>query len=103
MGHNGYQRFTAPQAGYAGNLMAEWGGTLGWQNVVAMDVDQKIQSIHDLQNGWITGQDMAAIGRICASVIYHDDAEAIRKAVDLSSFSDLGQRTQMRVLLGQMP
>jgi hypothetical protein len=131
----GGSRTSSAEPGYAGNLMADSGGTLNMQNVADVaaenepspcwihDDDQvaawvsahstvdigklstndKLQMIRTLQGGWVSARDMAAIGRICASASSHDEAEAIRRGVDLLLFTDLGQRTQMRVFLAKMP
>jgi hypothetical protein len=131
----GGSRTTTPRQGYAGNLMAETGGTLSAQNVADVaaenapspywihDDDQvaawisahstaeigklstadKLRAIRTLQGGWVSAQDLAAIERICSSVRSRTEGEAIRRGVDILEFSDLGQRTQMRVFLAKMP
>jgi hypothetical protein len=63
----------------------------------------KLRAIWVLQRGWISDDDMEAMGRICKSVTTRDQAEAIRAGVNLLIFGDLGQRTTMRVFLANMP
>lgn len=63
----------------------------------------KLRAIWILQGGWISGDDLASMGKICASVVSRDEAQAIRRGVNLLIFTDLGQRTKMRVYLANMP
>ena len=64
---------------------------------------EKLCAIRTLQEGWVSAQDLAAIERICSSVRSRTEGEAIRRGVDLLQFSDLGQRTDVRVFLAKMP
>ena len=63
----------------------------------------KLRAIQTLMGGWISGEDMDAMGRICGSVNTEAEARTIQRGVDLLDFSSLGQRTQMRVFFTQMP
>ncbi len=63
----------------------------------------KLRAIWVLQRGWISDDDMNAMGRICSSVKSRNEADAIRGGVNLLIFTDLGQRTTMRVFLAKMP
>jgi hypothetical protein len=59
--------------------------------------------IGTLMGGWISDADIAAIARICSSVTSKEEANAIRKGIDVLKFSSLGQRTRVRVAFSQMP
>ncbi len=72
-------------------------------DIARLPTAEKLRAIWILQRGWISGDDLAAMGKICSAVTSHNDAEAIRRGVNLSIFTDLGQRTKMRVYLAKMP
>lgn len=63
----------------------------------------KLRSIRALMGGWISAEDMGAIGKICRSVNDSDEANLIRNGIDLNDFTSLGQRMQMRVFYSRMP
>jgi hypothetical protein len=63
----------------------------------------KSSPLKTLLGGWISDEDMDAIGKICRSVLDPADGRAIRQGINLLDFSSLGQRTQMRVFLSRMP
>jgi hypothetical protein len=69
----------------------------------ALSAANKIAAIKTLMGGWISDQDMTAIGKICQSVTNPAHGSAIRQAIDLSDFTSIGQRTQMRVFYTRMP
>jgi hypothetical protein len=83
--------------------VASWIRSHSAAEIGKLSTADKLRSVHVLQGGWISAEDMVAIGHICASVTSHKEAEAIRRGVDLSLFTDLGQRTRMRVFLARMP
>ena len=83
--------------------VADWVSAHTTADIANLSTADKLRALQTLQGGFISAQDLAAIGRICRSVSSHSEAEAIRDGVDLSQFVDLGQRTQMRVFLAQMP
>jgi hypothetical protein len=66
-------------------------------------ISKKLQMISTLMSGWISSDDMHALGRICSSVDTRAEAAALQKGVNLLNFSDLGQRTKMRVFFAKMP
>ena len=59
---------------------------------------QKIRMINTLMDGWISDADVAAIERICHSVIDAGEMATIRNAINprLNSMRSLGQRTRVR-------
>ena len=67
--------------------------------------DEKIRMILTLMSGWISDDDVSAMARICRSVNNRSEAQAIRDAITphLIDMTSIGQRTQMRVTLSQMP
>jgi hypothetical protein len=72
-------------------------------DIARLSTADKLRAIWVLQRGWISEDDMDAMGRICASVTTRDEAQAIRAGVNLLIFEDLGQRTKMRVFFAKMP
>jgi hypothetical protein len=83
--------------------VAAWVSGHSRAEIGKLSAADKVQMIRTLQGGWVSAPDLAAMGRICASVTSHAEAESIRRGVDVLAFTDLGQRTQMRVFLAQMP
>jgi hypothetical protein len=63
----------------------------------------KLKAIKTLMGGWISDDDVDAMGKICSSVTTKAEADAIRNGVDLLDFTSLGQRTRMRVFFAKMP
>jgi hypothetical protein len=72
-------------------------------DIARLSTAEKLRAIWILQGGWISGEDLAAMGKICSAVTSHGEAEAIRRGVNVLIFTDLGQRTKMRVYLAKMP
>jgi hypothetical protein len=68
-----------------------------------LSTTNKIKMIKTLMGGWISDDDVAAMGRICGSVTTEAEAKKIQKGVNLLDFSSIGQRTQMRVFFSNMP
>ena len=71
----------------------------------ALSTAAKLQAINVLLGGWVADEDIAASRAILRSVSARAEAEAIRQAIEpgLIDLSSIGQRTQMRVALSQMP
>lgn len=63
----------------------------------------KLRMIQTLMGGWISSEDMDAIGRICGSVTTAAEARQIQNGVNTMDFSSIGQRTQMRGFFSRMP
>jgi hypothetical protein len=129
----GGRRQGKAEAGYTGNIMADAKGSLfpvnatdiarenapGWfedddqvrdwiKGHTLFEIRQlpsatKLAALKTLTSGWISGEDLAAMRRICGCAGSKEEADAIRKGVDLLAFTDLGQRAQMRVALANMP
>jgi hypothetical protein len=70
--------------------------------VTALSTTNKISMISTLMGGWVSEEDVAAIVRICSSVVRAAEAVAIRSSVDTIGFTDLGQRTRVRVAIASM-
>jgi hypothetical protein len=81
----------------------DWVNHHVFAEVAAQSTKTKLSMIKTLMGGWISDADVAAIVRICSSVTRIDEARAIRAGVDTLDFSDLGQRTRVRVALASMP
>jgi hypothetical protein len=129
----GGTRIVTLKPGYRGNLMGESAGKLGKINLVDLgqvnapdwlneddqvrawvkghslfeirqvSTSHKVAAIKTLLAGWISSDDLLAIRRICGCAASKPEADAIRKSIDLSSMTDLGQRMHMRVILSNMP
>jgi hypothetical protein len=80
-----------------------WVGSHSSADIARLSGASKLRAIQALQGGSASAEDMAAIRKICGSVRNRSEAEAIRAGVDLRAFTDIGQRTTMRVILVQMP
>lgn len=63
----------------------------------------KLKMMRTLMGGWISDDDVQAMGRICQSVRTAAEARTIQNGIDLTDFSSIGQRTQMRVIFSRMP
>jgi hypothetical protein len=53
--------------------------------------------------GWVSTDDLNAMTRLCSSVKNPQEAATIRKAVDLASLTDFGQRSTLRLAMDKMP
>ncbi len=80
-----------------------WINTHSAADIGRLSTAIKLRAIKTLMSGWISDDDMAAIGKICGSVTTALEGSAIRNGVRLLDFSSLGQRTQMRVFYTKMP
>ena len=81
----------------------DWVNAHSSSEICALPRASKVVAIKTLMGGWISDEDMDAIGKICRSVLDPADGRAIRQGINLLDFSSLGQRTQMRVFLSRMP
>ena len=68
-----------------------------------LSTTNKLKMIHTLMGGWISDEDVDAMGRICGSVTTVAEAQTIQKGVDLLDFTSIGQRTRMRGFFSRMP
>lgn len=71
--------------------------------VTALSGANKVSMIATLMGGWISEEDVRTIVRICSAVDNRVEAEAIRAAVDTTTFQNFGHRTRVRIALLQMP
>jgi hypothetical protein len=81
----------------------DWVSAHTLAEIGGLSVHDKLTAIATLQGGWISDDDLEAMRRVCASVTSHDEGQALRSGVDLVRYTDIGQRTQMRVYLAEMP
>jgi LysM repeat protein len=74
-------------------------------DIASLNAATKINMINILLNGWISTDDMDAIDRICKSILTHEEGDAVGQdaAKRLLDIEDLGQRTRMRGILGNLP
>jgi hypothetical protein len=82
------------------NQIRAWVATHGLAIIGRQPVNEKIRMIHTLLNGWVSDEDLVAIRRLCRS--NPGDMAAIRTAIAprIRELTDLGQRTQLRLILG---
>ena len=80
----------------------DWVAAHSSAEIGRLSTSAKLRAIQTLQGGWISGDDMVAMGQICASVSTRAEAEAIQRGVNLLVFTSIGQRSQMRVFLDNM-
>ena len=81
----------------------DWVNEHSLADIGRLSTPDKLRAIWTLQGGWISDDDVAAMGKICGSVTTKREGDAIRAGVNVLIFSSLGQRTTMRVFLGKMP
>jgi len=84
------------------DAVREWVDAHSSIEIHMLSTTNKLKMIHALMGGWISDNDVAAMGRIC-SCVKTTEARAIRNGVDLLKFTSIGQRTQMRVIFSKMP
>jgi hypothetical protein len=72
-------------------------------DITRLSTNNKLTAIRTLMGGWISDDDMTAIGKICSSVNNRIEANTIRNSINLNDFTSIGQRTQMRVFYSRMP
>jgi hypothetical protein len=85
------------------DYVRNWVGAHSLADIARLSAADKLRAIWILQGGWISGEDLDAMGKICASVKSHAEAAEIQRGVNLLVFTDLGQRTKMRVFFAKMP
>lgn len=88
------------------DAVLEWLRTHDAEGLRQQQPRTKIQMILALMTGWIGSEDVAAIDQICASVQSSIEAAMIRAAIEpriVPNMKSIGQRTQVRVSLAQMP
>ena len=130
----GGERTTDIQPGYGGTLMGEDRGAttsqtlrdVGEENspfywnsddqvrlwvqrnggqLASLSPATKQRMFDELLAGWISDDDIATVGRICASVTDSTEATLLRWDLErrLLGITSLAQRTQVRVFMSQMP
>jgi hypothetical protein len=134
-GSFGYSRTNTIQPGYEGTIMGASGGdqtaqtvrNLGaehspwswddddevrdWINhhsadeLAGLPAGSRAAMVDQLMSGWISDEDVQAMGAIAASARTAADAGPIRAALErgIPNMSSIGQRTQVRVFVSQMP
>ena len=80
-----------------------WVNTHSAADIAGLSTAEKLLAINSLMSGWISNEDVAAIGKICGSVIFKTEANTIRGKVDLLRMTSIGQRTAVRVAFARMP
>jgi hypothetical protein len=83
----------------------DWVSNHTGAEIRGLSTDAKIQMINVLLSGWVAGEDISAIRSICRSVSERSEAAAIRHTIEseLIHLQSIGQRTELRVVLTQMP
>lgn len=81
----------------------DWVNTHSAVDIASLSTADKLKAIRTLMSGWISDDDVTAIGKICGSVTWRAEADAIRGDVDLLSMTSIGQRTAVRVAFVKMP
>jgi len=83
----------------------DWVSHHSLADVGRLPTQTKILMINTLFGGWISDEDVATIGTICRSMTSRTESTAIRNAITprLLDMTSIGQRTQVRVFLSQMP
>ena len=81
----------------------DWVKAHSTEEIRGLSTEIKIRAIARLMSGWISDDDMDAMAKICGSVVLMAESKAIQDSVNLLEFSDLGQRTRMRVIFVKMP
>jgi hypothetical protein len=72
-------------------------------DIAVLSTTHKLQAIRILMGGWISDDDIRAMDKICRSVTTTAESTAIQRGINLSDFTSIGQRTQMRVTFSRMP
>jgi hypothetical protein len=81
----------------------DWVNSHPLSDITALSTASKLKMIHTLMGGWISDSDLQAIKRIASSVTDANEADRLRKGVDMTDFSSIGQRTEARVAFAKMP
>jgi len=85
------------------DYIVSWVGSHSVAELAKLPTAEKLRAIWILQGGWISGDDLQAMGKICGVVKTTTEAASLRRGINLLIFSDIGQRTSMRVFLSKMP
>ncbi len=80
-----------------------WVNSHSAEEIAQLPTAHKLKAIKVLMGGWISDDDMRAIGKICQNVKTRTESQTIQSGINLLDFSSLGQRTQMRVIFAGMP
>lgn len=72
-------------------------------DVARLSTKGKLLAFQTLMYGWVSTDDLNAMMRLCSSVKNPQEAATIRKAVDLASLTDFGQRSTLRLAMDKMP
>jgi hypothetical protein len=83
----------------------EWIDHHSADQLAATPAASRAAMVDQLMSGWITDEDVQAMRSIAASARTGADAGPIRAALErgIPNMSSIGQRTQVRVLVAQMP
>jgi hypothetical protein len=87
---------------YSDDHIRNWVNTHSPAEIGRLPSAIELRAIETLMGGWISDDDMAAIGKICSNVATPQEGNIIRNGVDLLDFSSLGQPKQMRVFFTKM-
>ena|GEM_PF-5371627 len=82
----------------------DWVKAHALDTIAEVGTDLKLRMINRLLDGWVSDDDLDAVEKICRSVHNPDEMRAIRAAIEPRELdlTDLGQRTRLRIILGQM-
>ena len=71
--------------------------------IAKLSTATKLDAFRTLMSEWISDEDVDAMKKICQSITTTVEANKLRSAVNVPSFSSLGQRTAIRVAFAKMP
>ena len=96
---------TAPSYREDDDRIRLWVARHSQKDVASLSAATKINMINTLLNGWISTEDLDTVERICQSISKHEEGNAVGRDVArrLSDMEDVGQRTRMRGILGNLP
>ena len=81
----------------------DWVDKRSLADIGRLSTDIKIRAIQGLMSGWISDSDVETITKISRSVATKNEADAIRRKVDVLQMTSIGQRTKVRVAFATMP
>jgi hypothetical protein len=84
------------------NAVRDWVNHHAIADVAGLSTTSKLKMIKTVMGGWVSAADITVISRICSTVTSKAESDAIQKGVDLLDFTDLGQRTRVRVAFANM-
>ena len=85
------------------NQVRNWLNAHSRTEIGSLSTMSKLRAIRTLMGGWISDEDVRAIGQICGCVTTRLEADKIRQGVNLLNMTSIGQRTQVRVIFSRMP